>query len=153
MNVEKREEWDPQATASFWMNHVSRTLTRVQNLRLEPFGFAKSQMPVLEALSRGRELPQKELVHGARVEQPSMAELLARMERDGLVEKKPNPADRRGFLYSLSRVARQRWSKAKRELARTERDALAGFSADEKAQLHALLVRVARNLEAVGSHA
>ncbi|WP_167594419.1 hypothetical protein [Corallococcus coralloides] len=44
----------------------------------------------------------------ARVEPPTVAELLSRMERDGVVQREPNPANALGGLMSLTRTARQR---------------------------------------------
>ena len=49
-----------------------------------------SHLPVLRALVHGRALSQKDLAEQARVEQPTMAEMLVRMERDGVVEREPN---------------------------------------------------------------
>nr|WP_275410201.1 MarR family transcriptional regulator [Streptomyces sp. SID14478] len=59
----------------------------------------------MAALAQGGAMSQKELARLARIEQPSMAQLLARMERDGLVERAPAPDDRRGSLISLTAVA------------------------------------------------
>jgi DNA-binding MarR family transcriptional regulator len=106
-----------------------------------------SHMPVLHALQDGGSLSQKDLARFARVEQPTMAELLGRMERDGVVQREPNPEDGRGSLTSLTRKARARWPKAKGALMQGEHDATAGFSAEEKAQLISLLQRVLDNLE------
>jgi DNA-binding MarR family transcriptional regulator len=106
-----------------------------------------SQMPVLHALGDGGSLSQKELAKWARVEQPTMAEMLARMERDGVVQREPNPKDGRGSLTSLTRRSRLRLPKAKAALMQAEHEAMAGFSADEKALLLTLLQRVVSNLE------
>jgi MarR family transcriptional regulator, transcriptional regulator for hemolysin len=141
-------QWSPAKSVSFWVNRASRVLTRLQDSRIRPLGFGMSQMPVLHALQGGAVLSQKELAARANVEQPSMAELLARMERDGVVERAPDPDDGRGTLTSLTRSARARLPKAKEVLLETERDALAGFSSEEKELLLALLQRVVRNLEA-----
>lgn len=144
---EEPEGWDPGASASFWINRASRLLLRLHEDRLRPLGFGMSQMPVLHALGDGKAMSQKDLAAWARVEQPTMAEMLSRMERDGVVQRTPNPKDGRSSLVSLSRRARQRLPQAKEELMQGERDAMAGFTAEEKAQLVSLLQRVVRNLE------
>src|SRR4051794_1714804 len=102
---------EPEQLVGFWINLVSRTIVRVMDDRLRPYGFAMSHLPVLRALAQGRALSQKELAHAARVEQQTMAELLARMERGGLVDRQQNPDDKRGSLTSLSRNARVRFPK------------------------------------------
>jgi MarR family transcriptional regulator for hemolysin len=144
---ERANAWAPEATPSFWINRASRLLLRSFDARLRPFDFAMSHLPVLRALADGRSRSQTELAHAAGVEQPSMGETIARMERDGVVEREPNPNDRRGALVSLTRRTRARFPKAKAALVEAEREAMAGFSDDEKALLRALLQRVVRNIE------
>ncbi|MFO0612226.1 MAG: MarR family transcriptional regulator [Polyangiaceae bacterium] len=139
--------WNPEATVAFWINHASRLLLRAHEARLRPLGFGMSQLPVLIALEDGAALPQKELAKVARVEQPTMAEMIARLERDGVVERAPNPSDKRGSLVSLTRRSRARMPKAKAALIQGERDATAGFSEKEKSTLLALLRRVVENLD------
>src|ERR1700694_3967815 len=45
----------------------------------------------MRALARTRSLAQKELAQLARVGQPTMAEMLVRMERDGVVQRRTMP--------------------------------------------------------------
>lgn len=140
--------WDPTSSVGFWINHASRMLLRAHEARLRPVGFGMSHLPVLVALEYEEALTQKELALRARVEQPTMAEALTRMERDGVVQRKPNPEDRRGSLVSLTSLARARFPEAKVELAKNEAAATAGFTEKEKELLRALLQRVVTNLEA-----
>jgi MarR family transcriptional regulator for hemolysin len=133
--------------AGFWINLASRTIVRIMDARLRPSGFALSHLPVLRALGQGKALSQKELARIARVEQQTMAELLARMERDGLVEREPNPDDRRASLTSLTRSARTRFPKVAEILIQGEREAMVGFSDEERALFLDFLKRVVRNLE------
>ena len=137
----------PEQLVGFWINLVSRTIVRVLDERLRPLGFAMSHLPVLRALAERGALSQKELAREARVEQQSMAELLVRMERAGLVEREPNPDDKRGSLVSLSRTARARLPKAAAALHEGERQAMAGFDDEEKALFIELLQRVKKNLD------
>ena len=66
------------------------------------------QLPVFFALADGKPQPQRELVRLAAVEQSTMAKTLARMERDGLIQRTPDPNDRRSALISLSSSAADR---------------------------------------------
>lgn len=147
-DTNKPQPWDPGATAAFWINRASRLILRLHEGRLRSLGFGMSQLPVLIALEEGRALPQKELAQIARVEQPTMAEMLARMERDGVVQREPNPDDKRGSLTSLTKSARARLPKAKAALLQGEQEAMAGFSEEERALLLSLLRRVVENVEA-----
>ncbi len=138
---------EPEEFVGFWINLVSRTLVRALDDQLRPFGFAMSHLPVLRALAGGRALSQKELARAARVEQQTMAELLTRMERAGLVEREQNPDDKRGSLTSLSRNARARFPKAVAALHAGEHQAMLGFRDDEKALFIQFLQRVMQNLD------
>jgi MarR family transcriptional regulator for hemolysin len=140
--------WDPESTAAFWVNRASRALVRHFDARLRPFGFAMSHLPVLRALAGGRALSQTELAQIARVEQPSMAETVARMVRDGVVERAQSPDDRRRATVTLTRRARALFPRARAALGDGEREAMAGFTDEEKATLRRLLQRVVQNLEA-----
>ena len=57
-------------------------------------------------------LSQTALARWASVEQPTMANTLNRMERDGLIVRTPDPDDRRSALISLTKLGRQRASEA-----------------------------------------
>jgi len=149
-NEERRESWDPDATAAFWISRASRILLRHFDARLRPFGFAMSQLAVLRALAGGASLSQTELAQAACVEQPTMAETLMRMVRDGIAQREPNPKDKRGSLISLTRRSRARLSKARAALVQADREAMAGLTDAEKALLRQLLERVVRNLESLG---
>jgi DNA-binding MarR family transcriptional regulator len=140
--------WDPEAAAAFWINRASRSLLRHLDARLRPLGFAMSHLPVLRALARGEALSQSDLARIARVEPPTMAEMLARMERDGVVQREPNPDDKRAILISLTPRSRARIPEAKAALVEAEREAMAGLSEAEQQLLRDLLQRVVRNVEA-----
>src|SRR5258705_13803188 len=132
MKVNRKSAWDPEASVGFWLNNASRTLLRIHDARLRALGLAMAQMPVLLALEECESLSQKELVMRARIEQPSMVELLARMERDGLVKRTPHPDDGRVSLASLTARAREKLPKAKAVLEQGEAEATKGLDATEK---------------------
>ena len=145
---EQEAPWDPEASPAFWINRVSRALLRRGDGRLRPLGFAMSYLPVMRALAMARRpLSQKELARAAGVEQPTMAETIARLVRDGMVQRDPNPDDKRSTGISLTRLSRARFPKARAVLIESEREAMAGFSDHEKALLRDLLKRVLKNLE------
>ena len=79
-----------------------------------------------------------------------MAQLLARMERDGLVERVDDPQDKRSRLISLTPLAAKRLPKAKLLMDAHVEQALTGFSPEEIEQLTALLLRVDANVERMG---
>jgi DNA-binding MarR family transcriptional regulator len=135
------------------VGRAARGFMRVADGDLREVGFAMGQVPVLMALKGGKALSQAELARLARVEQPSMAQLLNRMERDGLVERVPDPADGRIRLISLTAAAAKRLRKAKAMMDARTAEALGGFTAQDAAQLVALLRRLNANLDRMGDQA
>ncbi len=132
------------------MGRATRGFHRIADLKLREFGFAMGQIPVLVGLKSGPGLTQAELAKIAQVEQPSMAQLLNRMERDGLVERVVDAADRRSRLITLTPAAAKRMPKAKAQMEVLADQALAGFSDDEIAQLEDFLNRLNANIERMG---
>ena len=115
---------------------------------MRPLGFGMSQLPVLHALADGGSRTQKELAQWARVEQPTMAEMLARMERDGLIVRLPDPADRRSALISLTPLGRKSAKEALAAAMQTNELGLSVFSSTERAQFLDMLRRLIAVLDA-----
>lgn len=126
---------------------AARGFARLSEARLKPLGFGVGHLPVLVALDEGHAVTQRDLARFARVEQPTMAQMLVRMERDGLIARTPDPADGRSSRIALTKLARRRLPKACATLFEGNRDALAGFTDDEATQFVRLLTRVIANLD------
>ena len=94
---------------------------------------------------RGR-LQQKELLDVIQVEQPTMAALLKRMERDGLIERKLDPNDARAQLIGLTRRARSVLENARAQMSLVVERAMTGISASEQEALVRALKTVVMNL-------
>jgi MarR family transcriptional regulator, transcriptional regulator for hemolysin len=129
------------------IGRAGRLFTRWADTRLERFGFSVAQLPVLFALRNGASKTQKDLARLAQIEQPTMAQLQARMERDGLIERSLNPRDNRSSLVSLTPQAAKQAIKSRTVLTEASKVALEGFSAAEVALLNEMLRRVMDNLE------
>jgi len=141
-------EWDPGDSAAYLLGRAARLFTRRADERLRKHGFGAAQVPVLRALKDGVAMSQTELATLAQIEQPTMAQMLARMERDGVVRRTPDPEDGRSSLVSLTAASLAKVAAARRVLVQGSEEMLAGLSAAEIAQLGALLKRMIANLEA-----
>ena len=140
------EHWQPKTMPSILISHAARALARRADAKLRDIGISTSQFPVLVALKDGAQLTQKELAQLANVEQPSMAQLLARMERDGLIRREVDPNDGRSSLISLTDNATSLFSPVRAILSQGNQDALLGFNDSEVEQLVALLQRLISNI-------
>ena len=127
---------DPVLRSARLFNRVQRLFARI----VDDQGFSA-------VLRRGRARSQKALARIAEIEQPSMAQILARMERDGLIRRERDPNDARSTLISLTATALARLPSARQAMQRASREAVEGFDDADVRALAALLERVIRNLE------
>ena len=139
------------ATPGHLISLAARGFTRLSEARLKPLGFGVGHVPVLVALQNGEASTQRDLARFARIEQPPMAQMLARMERDGLIRRTPDPADGRSSRIALTETALARLPDAIAALLRGNREVLDGFTDAEAAQLIALLTQLIANLDRVAS--
>lgn len=126
---------------------AARGFARLSEARLKPLGFGVGHLPVLVALEDGQASSQRDLARFAKIEQASMAQMLARMERDGLIARTPDPLDGRSSHIALTDAARARLPEACAVLFQGNSEALDGFTEAEAAQLAALLGRLIANLD------
>lgn len=140
-------ETDPTASLPQLINRISRALARDGDAVLKPLGLRYAQIPVLALLGTGAKLTQKALAESAGIEQSSMAQLLARMDRDGLIRREPHPHDARSQTITLTPDATARANDAHQHLRSLERRAIEGLSAEQVQTLRELLTRVGRNLD------
>ncbi|MGF6712504.1 MarR family transcriptional regulator for hemolysin [Luteibacter sp. W1I16] len=144
---------DVLSTPGHLISLAARGFARLSEARLKPLGFGVGQLPVLIALRDGKASTQRELARFAKVEQPPMAQMLARMERDGWIRRTPHPDDGRSSCIILTKAAQNRMPDAIEILFKGNRDALNGFTEDEASQLVNLLTRLIANLDQIASAA
>ncbi len=140
-------DWDLFDTPAPLINMASRAFSRLGERRVRALGFNIGQLPVLYLLRNGAQMSQKDLAKFAKIEQPSMAQMLARMERDGLIRRTPDPADGRSSLVSLTEAAVAKLPAARQALKEGRDRVLSGFSADEVQTLVQLMRRLNQNLD------
>jgi len=135
-------DWQPRQMPTLLINQYARVMAKQVDERLRPLGVTASQLPVLVALKGGGRLTQKALAETTGVEQPSMAQLLARMERDGLVRREPSPTDGRSSLVSLTPAAMRKLEPGRAVLKQMDDEACAIFEPAERELLARLLLRL-----------
>lgn len=86
----------------YQVNHLARLMASALRQQIAACGVVPGQFAQLLALYEQDGLTQAELCQRVRIEQPTMANTLSRMQRDGLVERIPDPTDRRRALVRLT---------------------------------------------------
>lgn len=134
-------------SVGYLVSLAARLFTRLADRRLNPLGVAAGQIPVFIALATDGPASQKSLAQAAAIEQPTMAATLSRMERDGLIARKSDPADGRSTLVSLTPRTAKRAAAIIRAIAAINDDALRTLPDEDRDVLLAGLRIVIAQLE------
>ncbi|AVH58925.1 MULTISPECIES: MarR family winged helix-turn-helix transcriptional regulator [Streptomyces] len=86
-------------------------------------------------------LPMRRLAQNLKCEPSNVTGIVDRLEARGLVERRPDPADRRVKLAAATQQGR-RVARSLRESLRFAREPLAGLSEEERLALRGLLLRM-----------
>jgi DNA-binding MarR family transcriptional regulator len=98
--------FDKSRSAGVMATEMARLYAAELQTRLAPYGLSPAQFLVLSELWRQDCQTQRDLTERLGVEQATMANTLARMQRDRLIERKAHPEDRRSQLVCLTEAAR-----------------------------------------------
>ncbi len=98
--------FEKNSSAGYLANHMARLFASGLQRRIKPLGLATGQFPALVALWQKEGQTQKDLVAALDIEQATLANTLSRMERDGLVIRKPCDEDGRVQRIHLTAKAR-----------------------------------------------
>ncbi len=113
---------------------------------LAEVGLHVGQEMVLLRLWRQDGLSPSELAEALGVEPPTVTNMLSRMERGGLLERRRDPQDARCTRVYLTERGRELREPVERCWEAVEKRAFAGITAEEKTLLRGLLLRIHDNL-------
>jgi DNA-binding MarR family transcriptional regulator len=135
-------------TLGFLAHDVARLLRKRLEQRTRSLGLTRAQWSVLAHLARHEEegLNQSRLADILDVEPITLGRLIDKLEGCGLVKRRPDPADRRAWLLSLTDKAHPILDKLWELGAANREHAMRGLSEAEREQLLELLIRVKANL-------
>jgi DNA-binding MarR family transcriptional regulator len=111
--------------------------------RLEPLGLTTRLWGVLNVLEAESGIRQHQLGTSVGMDPSSMVSAIDELEKQGRVERRRDPADRRAHALYLTDEGRATLAQGRKIAAEAHEDLLAPLSPDERAQLHDLLLRLA----------
>lgn len=113
-------------------------------------GYSPGQPKVLEYLAGHEGSDQKTIAAYCEIEQATVGSILLRMEAAGLIERRQAPGNRRSLFVYLTDKGRKAAGEMGAIFTRVDRQAEAGLTPDEAAQLKALLEKVCQAMEKKG---
>lgn len=137
----------PDESAAYLTNWAGRLFARIVDQKVKPLGLFSGQIPVFTALARNGRMSQKALARAAAIEQPTMAATLARMERDGLIERTPDPEDGRSAYISLTAQAIERLRPIEAIVRDANLMAMSGLNKTERSKFLPMMRKVIASLE------
>jgi MarR family transcriptional regulator for hemolysin len=133
-------------TIGFLLNDAARLMRKDFERRTRSLGLTRAQWQTLFHLARNEGCNQATLADLLDVEPITLARTIDRLELSGLVERRPDPGDRRARLLFLGERAHPLLEQLRALGAETREIALAGISEDERTLLMTLLTKMRANL-------
>ncbi len=119
--------FDCKDSGSYLASQLAKVFSRSLQQHAAHLGFLPGQFPVLLELWTNEGLTQKQLIDRLDVEQATVANTLVRMERDGLIERRAHPTDRRARLIYLTERAKTMRDDALQAAREADRALFNGF--------------------------
>ena len=135
-----------QITFGFLPHDTARLQRRAFERRARDTGLTRSQWAVLAYVARHEGSNQAALADMLEIEPITLVRLLDKLEAAGLVERRPDPTDRRARRLFLTEATGPLLAQLQVLAAETRETALAGMSEAERQQLTNLLMKVRANL-------
>ncbi len=125
---------------------VSRLFRRRFDRAAQPLGLTRAQWLCLGRLARFPGVTQRELAELMDVAPITLSRIVTRLERDGLIARRADPADRRVWRLYLTAEAEPLILKLSALARQLEEEILAVLTPAERAQLKDMLHRIAARL-------
>lgn len=125
---------------------VSRLMRRAFDVRARQIGVTRPQWQVLSLLSRHAGINQGGLADILEVEPITLGRMIDRLQESQMVERRPDPADRRAWRLHLTPKGEEQIERLKPFANETVELTLEGLSPADRDQLMAMLDRMRGNL-------
>jgi MarR family transcriptional regulator, transcriptional regulator for hemolysin len=131
---------------AFLLNDVARLLRTYADYKASQFGMTRAQWAVLVRVEHSEGLNQSELAEGLDLQPITLTRLLDKLCDSGLIERRPDPADRRAKRLYLLPAARPLLEQLSTLGEETMAETLAGVDGDSVQRMVAELAVVKENL-------
>ncbi|MFI5283169.1 MAG: MarR family winged helix-turn-helix transcriptional regulator [Candidatus Dormibacterales bacterium] len=127
------------------LRFAARSISLLQDRWAEGHGLSEGRLGVLFRLYRGGTMPLGDLAHNLDSSPRNITGLVDHLERDGLVERVPDPDDRRSIRARLTEAGRTRIEAIWKEGLERQFEVVEGLTNEDLAQLRHLCLQLVRN--------
>jgi DNA-binding MarR family transcriptional regulator len=138
---------DPTGCVTFLVRHAWLSMRSALAVALEEHGLSVQQYGTLLCVREEPGLTVAEVGRVVGTTRQSANELIVGMERAGLVERRPNPQDRRTQQVHLTPGGERRLAAANPAVRKVEEELEASFSAADRASVRAWLAHMVTAVE------
>jgi len=132
-------------STSFLLKRLGFAIKERTMEAFEERGASPYQHGILCSLSESRAETQSQIADALGYDRSWLVGLLDELEEEGLIERKPDPADRRRNVVSLKPEGEARLLEFRAVSKHVEDEFLAPLSKSERQQLHQLLLKLAEH--------
>ncbi|MDE2435927.1 MAG: MarR family transcriptional regulator [Sphingomonadales bacterium] len=134
------------SSALYLLSDTARLLRRAFDARVGQLGMTSTQARLLLTLSHSEGENQVAYAERLEVEPITLCRLIDRMADSDLIERRPDPADRRAWRIHLTARSRQKLDEVSLCLVGLEDEVLVGLDAGQRDTLSALLETIRGNI-------
>jgi DNA-binding MarR family transcriptional regulator len=124
---------------------AARSISLLQDRWADRHGLSEGRLAVLFRLYRGGELPLGDLAHNLDSSPRNITGLVDHLERDGLVERVPDPEDRRSVRARLTQAGHDRIEAIWKEGIEKQFEVAEGLNHEDLTQLRHLCLQLVMN--------
>ncbi len=136
------------ASPGFLLARLGTSLKMESMEEFERAGFSGYHYSILALLDEGARTTQAAIADALQLGPTQLVPLLDVLEERGLIERRRDPNERRRQMVSLSDAGRRQLAEFRNLVRRLEDEFLAPLDEADRAELHALLLRIAVHRDA-----
>ncbi|MCZ2341037.1 MAG: MarR family transcriptional regulator [Bacteroidales bacterium] len=141
------QSFDFESGVGYWAYLLGHALQREMNEELARHGITYPQWQVLAWVAVGGPQSQVELAERMKIEPPTLAGILDRMERAGWISREPDPNDRRRKVVTPTHRVDPVWEKMVQCAQHVRATAHRGITEEDLATARTILIRMIQNLD------
>lgn len=136
-----------QGSPGYWITRLARSMERDFENRLEPLGITRGAYAVLSAIHHEKKTRPADLAVFLGVDGAAVTRHLDRVEKQGLIKRKPSTSDRRSTDINLTSDGLQVLRRGRAGSRATNKKFNAGLTADEVDSLQSAVRTMLANAE------